>query len=145
MDMTPSPDYRVIFCHKHPTSALLRFFILDAPATVCLPDGMPALSSLIRPPSDSKVVLHPMAPITQVASQFGFEKTDWAPETEYVAAVDVPGGPWPVLLARFTTQDPPFLQAKRVNGGFVDLTKARHLPSTELQLLRLAYETLMEG
>lgn len=138
-------NYRVIFCHKQATSALLRFMLFDN-TTVCVPGALPELSVLIdTPDTASNVVLHPKAAIGRIASQLGFAPSEWERESEFSAHVDVPGAVWPVFLARFTTQDPPFMMAGRIGASFVDLARARHLPATELQLLRLAYEALMEG
>ena len=138
-------NFRVIFCHKQATSALLRFMLFDN-TTACAPDALPKLSSLVQEPAPrTNVVLHPKAAIGSVATPLGFCTSDWERETEFTAHVDVQGGIWPVFLARFTTQDPPFMLARRVDASFVDLARARHLPDTELQLLRIAYEALMEG
>ena len=44
-----------------------------------------------------------------------------------------------LLLAEFTTIDPPFDAAAAVGGRFVAITEARGLGSSEREVLRLAY------
>jgi len=57
----------------------------------------------------------------------------------------VPDGCIQVFLARFTTIDPPFAAAATQGAEFVELPQARNLPSTELLLLRKAYELVIGG
>jgi hypothetical protein len=51
----------------------------------------------------------------------------------------------PVFLARFTSIDPPFEIAERLDAEFIYLTQAADLVRLELDLLRSAYETIMGG
>jgi len=57
--------------------------------------------------------------------------------------IDTPEGAVPVLLAGFTSIDPPFTAAEAIGGRFVAITEARGLPAVELDLLRHAYEVLI--
>jgi hypothetical protein len=52
-------------------------------------------------------------------------------------------GALPVLLAAFTSIDPPFAAAEACGGRFAAITEARGLPPVELALLRRAYEVLI--
>jgi hypothetical protein len=49
----------------------------------------------------------------------------------------------PVLLAGFTTIDPPFNAADSVGGRFVALTELRGLPASEMDLVRRAYTVIL--
>jgi hypothetical protein len=62
---------------------------------------------------------------------------------EFSATVDTPDGEVPVLLAGFTTIDPPFNAADSVGGRFVALTELRGLPATEMDLVRRAYTVIL--
>jgi len=46
----------------------------------------------------------------------------------------------PVLLAYFTTIDPPFAAAESIGGKFIAMTEARNLAEIERNLLRRVYE-----
>jgi hypothetical protein len=59
--------------------------------------------------------------------------------------VDVAGGPIEVYLARFTQIDPPFDELASLGGEFIILTQGRNLVPAELEMLRMAYECVMEG
>jgi len=48
-----------------------------------------------------------------------------------------------VLLACFTTLDPPFAAVERRGGRFIPLTDTRDLPEVERLLLRRAYEHVL--
>ena len=70
---------------------------------------------------------------------------DFEIDNEFYEKVDAAGGPITVYLVRFKNIDPPFEAAERVDGKFVLLTEMRDLVPTELELLRRAYASIMEG
>jgi hypothetical protein len=63
----------------------------------------------------------------------------------WYASVDSSAGPARIFLMQFTSIDPPFDCAEKINAQFIDLTEARGLSGVELELLRQAYEYVMTG
>lgn len=137
-------NIRLIMYHKHPTSARLRFFKLPY-GGVCGFDPLPTLSSLLDDKPAESVALHPAAYMNDAEKRLGMSSGDLEMEAEFKAYVDVPEGIVQVFLARFTSIDPPFAMAEDYGGEFVDLPQARNMPQVELELLRMAYETVMTG
>ncbi len=133
---------RVILYHKQATSAWLRF-LRFANHSVCAFEPLPKLSMLMDDVPEQSLVLHPAPIIRDTEQQLGLNPGDLEAEGEYQELVDVAGGPINILLARFTSIDPPFDLAERLQGRFIDLPDARDLTDTELLLLRKAYELLI--
>jgi hypothetical protein len=133
---------RVILYHKQATSAWLRF-LRFANHSVCAFEPLPKLSVLMDEVPERALVLHPAPIIRDAEQQLGLNPGDLEAEGEYQELVDVAGGPVNILLARFTSIDPPFDLAERLQGRFIDLPDARDLSDTELLLLRKAYELLI--
>ena len=133
---------RVILYHKQATSAWLRF-LRFANHSVCAFEPLPKLSVLMDEVPERVLVLHPAPIIRDAEQQLGLNPGDLEAEGEYQEMVDVAGGPINILLARFTSIDPPFDLAERLQGRFIDLPDARDLMDTELLLLRKAYELLI--
>lgn len=141
-------DSRLIFYHKQNTSARLRFLKFDS-GSVCAFEPLPALSQLIDETIDveegGSVVTHPAQLVRDAGERLGLEIEAMKVEGEYHASVDSSKGTVQVYLTEFTTIDPPFAQAEKINAEFIDLTQARNLPDVELELLRKAYECVMTG
>jgi hypothetical protein len=138
---------RIIFFHKHGTSARTRF-LRFAEETVCGFAGLPSLAQVVEE-IDTKpqppVETHPTVLLKEAAERLSVPLASLELESEYCMWVDVPGGPVRVLLAGFTDIDPPFDKAEAIGASFVDLTQARSLPQAELLLLRRAYEVVLGG
>jgi hypothetical protein len=109
---------RLILFHKQKTSARTRFLRFADTVLACGP--LPAIAERMALP---------------VAS---FEIVD-----DFSHDIATPDGTVPVLLAAFTSIDPPFAAAEAIGGRFVAITEARGLPAVELDLLRKAYEILI--
>jgi hypothetical protein len=109
---------RLILFHKQKTSARTRF--LRFADTVLAFGPVPAAEERMALPVGSLEVV-----------------------AEFEMDVDTADGTVPVLLAGFTSIDPPFASAEAIGGRFVAITEARGLPSAELELLRHAYEVLI--
>ena len=133
---------RVIFFHKQATSARLRF-LRFAYHSVCAFEPLPKLAMLMDEEDAAGVALHPAAIIQQAEQKLGLSCGELKAEGEYRACVDVAGGPVNILLLRFTSIDPPFALAEKIQAAFVDLPEARDLVQVELELLRKAYELLI--
>jgi len=146
----PSPtlqQYRIIFFHKHPTSARTRFLRFES-NSICAFSPLPDLAQLIE--SDEAVekpviVEHPAFLIREAAEHLDIERETIEWEPQFNRMVDIPGGPIRILLFRFTAIDPPFTAVEAIGGRFIDLTEARGLPEVELLLLRRAYEVILGG
>ena len=141
-------DCRLIFYHKQNTSARLRF-LRFASGSVCAFEPLPALSQIVDESIDvevdSTVVTHPARLVRDAGRQLGLDVDLMKVEGDYHARVDSSEGAVQVYLTEFTTTDPPFDQAEKINAEFIDLTQARGLPGVELELLRQAYEYVMTG
>ncbi len=136
-------DFRVILYHKQATSARTRF-VKFAGETVLAFGPVAALSQLQQSQQDNTLI-HPAAVMKKTEALLGLESGSLKAETEFQHSVEVPGGNIQILLAAITTMDPPFDAIEQHGGCFIDLTQARGLPVTELELLRHAYELVLGG
>ncbi len=136
-------DYRVILYHKQSTSARTRFLRYGYDS-VCAPNSLPTLSQLVEGQGDG-TALHPTAVLQALEQQLDLPAGSLKADAEFQHQVEVPGGSIPIILAAFTTMDPPFDAAEQAGARFIDLTQARDLPAIELALLRKAYEVILGG
>jgi hypothetical protein len=134
---------RLIIYHKHPTSARTRFFKLSH-GGVCGVEPLPVPAQLLDPP-DTSVVSHPAKLVGEMEKALGLAAGGLEVDGEFHAWVDVARGPIEVFLARFTDFDPPFEAIDEAGGELIDLAGGRSLAPVELELLRKAYECVMEG
>ena len=139
---------RLIVYHKQATSARLRF-LRFAERTVCGFGPLPSLAVVVDAAEmaqfDTTVVPHPAALIGRMERELKLAAGSIALDPQFMARVDVPGGPMTVYAAAFTTIDPPFAAAQAQGGAFIDLTQARDLPPSELELLRRVYSHVLGG
>ncbi|MBS1208397.1 MAG: hypothetical protein H6R19_795 [Proteobacteria bacterium] len=132
---------RLILCHKHKTSARLRF--------LCFPHGMLAFEPLpadctINPDSSAtQVRVHPAAWVRQAAERLEMDLHLLCAEGDFHAEARLGPTCIPILLACFTSIDPPFEIALRYGARFIPITETQHASPQELTLLRLAYEHLI--
>lgn len=136
---------RVILYHKQSTSAMTRFFKTEKGVLI----GHP-LAELARVVTDevteaSSVLPHPGAIATELEKWLQIPAGSLMVDADYAELIEVPGSVVRVYLMRFTTIDPPFAEAEALDASFVSLTQTRSLPQVELELLRSAYATIMEG
>lgn len=148
MSKTMASGRRFILYHKHHASARTRFLCF-ANRTVLFPEPLPELSQryddTVPAPPRGVVMAHPAMLLRQLTEGLKMDVAELELEPQFVEQVDTAAARVDVHLVRFTAIDPPFELAQNVDGTFIDLTQARHLPGTELQLLRRAYEVIMEG
>ncbi|MBF0256993.1 MAG: hypothetical protein HQL47_11185 [Gammaproteobacteria bacterium] len=135
--------YRAILYHKQSTSARLRFLHF-AYHSVCAFAPLPSLAQ-VHPGRGERLVMHPAQVLWQLQRDYGFAKGDLRIEEGYRFRVEVPCEQIEIFLVAIQTLDPPFDQAEAIGARFIDLTQARSLPAVELELLRAAYEWVMEG
>jgi hypothetical protein len=143
----PARQSRIIFFHKHGTSARTRF-LRFADDTVCAFAPLPQLAAIIDESAMSQppgIESHPALMLKEGRQRLQMPERAFEVEGEYRVWVDAPGGAIRVLLVRFTGIDPPFEAAAAIGARFIDLTQARDLPALELLLLRRAYEVILGG
>ena len=136
---------RLILVHKQRTSAMVRFLRYDD--GIVAPEPFPKLSQVLGEDEEvdgADVVAHPAMLVNQVAGQLGLRADDIDLETDFSSNVDTPQGVAPVYLGRITTIDPPFEVAEIIGARFINITEARDMTPSELELLRRAYLCVME-
>lgn len=133
---------RLLLFHKQGTSARTRFlrFGDSLLAFASLPAGAVLRAEDTAP---GNVLPHPAALLKTAETKLGLAGGSLELVPEFSATVDTPQGELPVLLAGFTTLDPPFGAADSVGGRFVALTEMRGLPATEMDLVRRAYTVIL--
>ena len=134
---------RAILFHKHHTSARTRF--LRGPEGICFPVPLPRLSQRVEGDEAPDVVAHPAVLLKPLAEWLGLPIESLELEREFFEVVETPEGRGPVYLVAFTTIDPPFDEAAARECGFISLMEARGVSPPELELLRVAYQTVLEG
>lgn len=136
---------RLVLYHKQATSARTRYLRLAD--GVCafqpLPEG--AVASFEACDSEADVLPHPGAVIAAAERWLNLPDGGLEFQGEFRARVQAGDKAMRVYLVRFTTIDPPFEAAEHVGAKFIAITEARGLPQVELELLRRAYECVMEG
>jgi hypothetical protein len=132
---------RLILLHKQATSGRVRFLRMAGSVLAFSPLPVPAV--LRDEAAVPNVQCHPGAAVREAEVLFGLEEGSIAAEAGFQAWVDAPSGDLPVLLACFTTLDPPFAAVERRGGRFIQLTDTRDLPEVERLLLRRAYEHVL--
>lgn len=137
-------DVRLILFHKQSTSGRTRFLRFGSGLLAF--DPLPALAALVEEgAAASSVRPHPAAALRAAEERLGLAGGSLKAEAEFYAEIETPDGHLPVLLAAFTSIDPPFAAAAEVGGQFIALTEARGLHPLELDLARRAYETILGG
>ncbi|HEX5393850.1 MAG TPA: hypothetical protein VFW68_11230 [Rhodocyclaceae bacterium] len=140
--MPPTPPPLLVLYHKQSTSGRTRF--LRLPAGLLAFDPLPMSSSLKEGNEPASPVRpHPAIHLKSAEEKLGLPAGSLEAEAEFYAEIDTPDGPAAVLLARFTTIDPPFAAADALGGKFIALTEARGLHPIELDLARRAYELIL--
>ena len=137
---------RFIFFHKHPVSAKTRFLKL-AHGGVCGPEALPPLSQVNEDfeRDDQKVVMHPGVVTELAAKSLGLKSEDLTVELTYRQQVEVPHNALTVYLIGFKGHETPDEHLADQNHRFILITQALGMPPTEMELLRRAYATIMEG
>lgn len=140
---------RLILVHKQRTSAMVRFLrYVDG---IVAPEPFPKLSQVLGEDEQHRdeakvghVVAHPSMLVNQAAARLGLDQGEIAVETDFLSSVDTPDGVSAIYLGRITTIDPPFDAADKIDARFINITEARDMSPSELELLRRAYLCVME-
>lgn len=96
---------------------------------------MQAAAGRLRPPADEAV--------RNAERRLALPAGSLELDEEFHAWTVAPTGESHILLAAFTSIDPPFAAAERVDGRFVPITELADLPRVELEILRRLYEHLI--
>jgi hypothetical protein len=131
---------RLILFHKQKTSARTRFLLF---AETVLAFGPLPASARLLPENAGTIRLHPAAHLHAAEERLGLPAGSLEPVADFHLEVEADDGAVPVLLAGFTSIDPPFAAAEAIGAHFAPITEARGLPAVELELLRRAYEILI--
>lgn len=132
---------RLVLYHKQSTSGRVRFLTL--PTGVILFEPLPDLASLREEENFNNIFFHPTPLIHQAEALFKLPSGAIAAENPFRAWVDAPKGNIPIILAAFTTIDPPFEAVKIAEGSFIALTETCSLRAIERDILRLVYEHVL--
>lgn len=135
---------RLIMYHKHPASALTLFARMPHGGVSAF-EPLPFPSEMMDQAPSGGVSIHPAQLVSEAIEHLGLPPDSIEVDPDFHAWVDVAGGPIEVYLARFKLMDPPFDALKQIGGEFIKLTEGRNLVPAELEMLRLAYECVMEG
>lgn len=137
------PVARVVVYHKQKTSARLRFLIFDgAFAAGPEPMGEDAIVDLENDdaPEPKQVEILPSVLVAPLAERLGLLSAHLRAEVPPLAEVTTPAGKVEVFAICCDTEDPPFDEAASIGAAFKELTEARGLPRTELELMRRVYK-----
>ncbi len=137
---------RFIFFHKHPVSAKTRFLKL-AHGGVCGPEALPILSQLNEAyeRDDETVVMHPGVVADIAAKSLGLNGNDLVVDLTYRQQVETPHNALTVYLVGFKGHDTPDQHLAGRDHHFIAITQSFGMVPVELELLRRAYATIMEG
>lgn len=137
-------DPRLILYHTQEISARTRFLRFDH-GGVCgfraLPEGL----ALADPTTEGggKLVSHPAFLLRDAEERLQLSAGTLEVQVDYRCTLVSSTERIEIMLARFTTLDPPFAEVAAVGGAFISLTEARGLPPLELELLRRAYQRIL--
>lgn len=135
---------RLIMHHTQAASGRTRFVKMSHGGVSAF-EPLPVPAQLMDEVPGESVVSHPAQLVNEAEQHLGMKSGSLEVDSNFQAWVDVAHGPIQVFLARFTSIDPPFAEVENLGGEFINLTDARQLVPAELEMLRRAYECVMEG
>lgn len=139
-------NHRLLLYYKGDISALTLFAQHES-GSVCLPEPLPALSSILEEESGyaSKVSVHPAVLVQSVNRLLNLDNDLLLSEPGYCEYIDTPKGMITVYMARFNLLDPPHKLMQSLGYKMKTLPELRGRPSAEMELLRRAYVKVMES
>ncbi|NVK18810.1 MAG: hypothetical protein HWE30_08955 [Methylocystaceae bacterium] len=138
---------RFVFFHKQPTSARMRFMVFDNGSVLSGP-SLPVLNvveEVERDYDDEDVVAFPDNGLVLILDKIGVAKSDATMAFPDVASVDTADGFVPIHGVKFTEIDPPFDQVAEAGAKFIEMTQARQLSATDMEIIRRIYIHAMGG
>ena len=147
--MTLSDEFqthRLLLYYKGDISAL-TLFAQHETGSVCLPEPLPALSSILEEKSGyaGKISTHPAVLVQGINQLLNLDNDLLGSESGYCEYVDTPKGIITVYMARFKLLDPPHKLMQTLGYSLRTLQELRGCPQTEMELLRRAYVKVMES
>lgn len=138
--------HRLLLMYKGDISALVMF-AQQSNGSVCFPEALPALSSPLEPEefAEVKVNILPSVLVNQINQLLQLDNDLLRVEAGFSEQIDTPGGIITVHMARFTLLDPPHQLMQSRDCRMRTLPELRGRPPAEMELLRRAYTTMMEG
>lgn len=138
--------HRLLLYYKGDISAL-TLFAQHENGSVCLPEPLPALSSILEEESGcaSKISVHPAVLVQGINQLLNFDNDLLVSEAGYCEYVDTPKGIITVYMARFKLLDPPHKLMQPLGYRLRTLPELRGRPPAEMELLRRAYVKVMES
>lgn len=142
----PFSQHRLLLFYKSDISALMLFAQHNS-GSVCFPESLPALSSLLAQETGSagKNALHPSVLLTEINRLLDLDNDLLRIENGFSQTVDAPDGPVTVHMARFMMLDPPHQLMQSRGCRMRTLPELRGRPPAEMELLRRAYAQEMES
>jgi hypothetical protein len=139
-------NHRLLLYYKGDISAL-TLFAQHENGSVCLPEPLPALSSILEEDSGyaSKINVHPSVLVHGVNRLLNLDNDLLRSEPGYCEYVDTPLGIFTVYMARFKMLDPPHKLMQTLGYRMKTLPELRGRIPTEMELLRRAYVKVMES
>lgn len=139
-------QHRLLLYYKGDISALV-LFAQRADGSICFPEPLPLLSSALEPgeTAGEKVSLHPSVLLNHVNELMQLDNDLLRIEPGFSECIDTPNGAIVVHMARFIVLDPPHQLMQNRACHMRTLPELRNRPPAELELLRRAYVSVMEG
>jgi len=132
---------RLLLLHKQKTSGRLRYMRI-ATGMLCF-EPLPEDATLCPSETPHGTLIHPTGFLRQAEERMGMAEGSLEVVPEFHCWATTDAGDIPLLLASFTTIDPPFDVAEALGGRFINITEARNVARLELELMRLAYEHVL--
>ena len=135
---------RAILYHKQSGSGRTRFLKLPYGSVIAF-EKLPALSQLTEDciPDFSEQGYGEL--VSKIQQEYTVSEQALSVDMQFQVLVETPKSLVPVYLIRFTTIDPPLGKVTPSGAKFIHLTEAKGLTIVELQLLEIAYRSIMEG
>jgi hypothetical protein len=139
-------SHRLLLYYKGDISAL-TLFAQKENGSVCLPEPLPALSSIMEEDCGyaSKLSIHPAVLIQGINQLLSLDNDLLSGEPGYCEYIDTPKGIITVYMARLNLLDPPHKMMSGLGYRLRTLPELRGRPPAEMELLRRAYVKVMES
>lgn len=138
--------HRLLLYYKGDISALM-LFTQHSNGSICFPEPLPPLSSALDPEEfkTSKVNTHPAMLVNNINQLLQLDNDILRVDSEFSEQIDTPSGIIIVHMVRFMLLDPPHKLLQSHGYTLKTLPQLRGRPPAEMELLRRAYATVMEG
>jgi hypothetical protein len=144
MDINNILDHnRVILCHFDSYSAASVFARYGS--SVLMPTPLPDGASAIAAPADVAEQHSPDAVMKALVAQYGLNPAELGHSEGFQEWMTSDAGPIRIHLLRFKTFEAPRATIEPHGGVFKPISEMRGMPMIELNLLRRAFDLVMNG